>query len=108
MKTIKIETETRPVAEWLPKEDSDEVVYLTRQGRTRFILVPLDEGDEEVLAVQKNARLMAYISACVERARTGPAKMLGHLKAELGLDKDTGTEPLASSDGDAEEGDRTG
>ena len=84
MKTIAIETETRPVAEWLPQEDSEEVVYLTREGRTRFVLVPLDEGDEEVLAVQKNAKLMAYISDCVERARKGPTKTLAQIKAELG------------------------
>ena len=58
MNTIAIETETRPVAEWLPKEDSDEIVYLTKEGRTRFVIVPLDEGDAEAFAVQRNARLM--------------------------------------------------
>ncbi len=88
MKTIAIETETRVLAEWLPKEDSDEVVYLTRQGRARFVVVPLDEGDEEALAVQKNAKLMAYITGCVERARNGPTKSLAQIKAELNLGKD--------------------
>ena len=88
MNTIAIETETRPVADWLPKEDSDEIVYLTREGRTRFIVVPLDEGDEEVLAMQKNARLMAYIAACVERAHKGPTKTLAQIKAELDPDKE--------------------
>ena len=88
MKTIAIETEKRPVAEWLPAEDSEEVVYLTRGGRTKFLVVPLDEGDEEVLAVQNNDRLMAYIAECVARARTGPTKSLAQVKAELGLDKD--------------------
>ena len=39
MKTIAIETEIRPLAEWLPQEDSEEVVYLTREGRARFVLV---------------------------------------------------------------------
>jgi len=76
-------TETRPLAEWLPKEDSEEVVYLTREGRPRFVVVPLDEGDEEVLAVQKNAQLMAYITECVERARNGPTKTLAQIKAEV-------------------------
>jgi hypothetical protein len=91
MKTNVIETENRPLAEWLPKEDSEEVVYLTREGRARFVVVPLDEGEEEVLAVQKNAQLMAYITACVERARHGPTKTLAQIKAELGLDnKDDG------------------
>ena len=86
MKTIAVETETRPLREWLPKEDSDEVVYLTQEGRTRYILVPLDEGDEEVLAIQKNAELMTYITECVERARKGPTKSLAQIKAEIGLD----------------------
>jgi hypothetical protein len=92
MKTIAIETETRPVVEWLPKEDSDEIVYLTRQGRTRFVVVPLDEGDEEVLAIQKNARLMAYIAACVERAHKGPTKTLAQIKAELDLKNEADAE----------------
>jgi hypothetical protein len=85
MKTIAIETENRPVAEWLQKENSNEVIYLTREGRTRFVVVALDEGDEEVLAVQKNARLMAYIGKCVERWRNGPTKTLAQIMAELDL-----------------------
>jgi hypothetical protein len=88
MNTIAIETETRPVAEWLPKEDSDEIVYLTREGRTRFVVVPLDEGDEEALAVQRNARLMAYIAECVGRAHKGPTETLAQIRAELDLDKE--------------------
>jgi hypothetical protein len=96
MKTIAIETETRPVAEWLPKDD-DEVVYLTREGRTRFVVVPLDEGDEEVLAIRKNARLMAYIAECVERGRKGPTKTLAQIKVELGLNHDAGTASPSSS-----------
>jgi hypothetical protein len=40
MRTIPIEKETRPIAEWLPQEDSDEVVYLTREGRARFCRGP--------------------------------------------------------------------
>lgn len=87
MKTIAIEQETRPVAEWLPPDDSEEIVYLTRAGQTRFAVVPFDEGDEEVLAMQKNSELMAYIAGCVERARKGPTKSLEEIKAALGIDK---------------------
>lgn len=86
MKSIAIETETRRVADWVPSEDSEEIVYLTRDGRPRFILVPLDEGDEEVLAIQKNEKLMAYIDQCVERAQSGSRKTLAQVKAELGID----------------------
>jgi hypothetical protein len=83
MKTVAIETENRPLAEWLPQQDAEEVVYLTLGGRTRFVIVPLDEGDEEVLAIRKNERLMAYIASCVERARKGPTKSLAEIKAML-------------------------
>ena len=72
MKTIAIETETRPLAEWLPLDDSEEVVYLMKGGRAKFVIVPLDEGDGEVLAMQKNDRFMAHLAECVERARQGP------------------------------------
>lgn len=85
MKTVAIETETRPLAEWLPKGESNDIIHLTQGGRTKFLLVPLDEGDEEVLAIQKNEKLMAYIGACVERGRKGPTKSLAQIKAELGL-----------------------
>ncbi len=88
MKTIAIETENRPLAEWLPRGDSEEVVYLTQGGRARFVVVPLDEGDEEVLAMRENERFMAYLAECVERARKGPTKSLAQIKAELGLGKD--------------------
>jgi hypothetical protein len=100
MKSIAIETETRPVAEWLPKEDSDEIVYLTREGRTRYAIVPLDEGDEEVLAVQKNTKLMAYISGCVERASKGPTKSLAQIQAELNLDNEATSDPPPASSRD--------
>jgi hypothetical protein len=107
MKTIAIETETRPVVEWLPKEDSDEVVYLTREGRTRYVVVPLDEGDEEVLAMQKNAKLMAYIAESVERARKGPTKTLAQIKAELDLDNEASADPPPPACADTPGNDRT-
>jgi len=87
MKTINIESESRPLTEWLPQEGSEELVYLTRAGRTRYVVVPLDEGDEEVLAIQKNSKLMAHLAECVERASQGPTKTLAQIKVDLGLAK---------------------
>jgi hypothetical protein len=86
MKEVAIETEMRPLADWLPRDDSEEVIYLTRGGQTKFVVVPLDEGDAEILAMQKNDRLMAHIAECVERARKGPTKSLAQIKAELKID----------------------
>jgi hypothetical protein len=55
--------------------------------------VPLDEGDAEVLAIQKNAELMAYIVECVERGRKGPTKSLAQIKSEIGLDYEMCVDP---------------
>jgi hypothetical protein len=85
MNTIDLDKETRPPGDWLPREGSEELVYLARGGRPRFVIVPLDEGDEEALAIRKNTKLMAYISECVERARKGPTKTLAQIRAEFGL-----------------------
>jgi len=85
MKAIHIESENRPLNEWLPHEGSEDLVYLMRAGRARYVVVPLDEGDEESLAIQKNAQLMAHLAKCVESARQGPTKTLAQIKAELSL-----------------------
>lgn len=90
MKTVEIENERRPLTEWLPSDDSEEVIYLTRAGRARFVLVPLDEGDEEVLAVRNNKKLMAAIESFVERGQKGPRKSLNQIRAQLGAEKDDG------------------
>jgi hypothetical protein len=86
LKEIVIETEARPLADWLPLEESDEVVYLTRDGRIKFVVVPIDEGDAEILAMRKNDRLMAHVAESVERARKGQSKSLAQIKAQLKID----------------------
>jgi hypothetical protein len=48
----------------------------------------LDVGEEEVRAIQKNERLMAYIAECARRARQGPTKSLAQVRSELGLNND--------------------
>ena len=100
MKTISIETEDRPVKKWLPKrKNSRDVIYLTQNGRPTIAIVPLDEGDQEVLAIRKNKShlgmedyrfaggaqgvLTAYISDRLERF--GSVEREGVLKALLAL-----------------------
>lgn len=85
MTEVAIETERRPISEWLPPHNSQELVYLTKKGRKKFVVVPLDDMDEEVLAIRKNAQLMAYIDKCSERARKGPTKSLAEIKAKYGI-----------------------
>jgi hypothetical protein len=48
----------------------------------------MDEGDEEIRAIQANEKLMACIAECVQRARQGPTKSLAQIRSELGLDAD--------------------
>lgn len=86
MKTISIETEERPLKEWLPKRrNGREVIYLTRQGEAAFALVPLDEGDREVLAMRKNKKLMAHLASLTRRALREPRKTLAEIKNKYGL-----------------------
>ena len=85
MSEVAIETEKRPIEEWLPSEDSGEIIYLTKGGRKRFVVVPFDDMDEEILAMRKNAPLMAYIDECFKRARKGPTKSLAEIKAKFGI-----------------------
>jgi hypothetical protein len=86
VKTIPIETEERPLKEWLPKrKNGGEVIYLTRQGEAAFAIVPLDDGDREVLAIRKNKELMAHLAGLTRRALTGPRKTLAEIKNKYGL-----------------------
>ncbi len=85
MTEVAIETERRPLAQWLPRQNSQELIYLTKKGRKRFVVVPLDEMDEEVLAMRQNTALMAHIDNLFERARNGPTKSLEEIKAKYGI-----------------------
>ena len=49
---------------------------------------PVDEMDEEVLAIRNNPELLCYLDECFRRARTEPRTSLQDLKSELGLDTD--------------------
>ncbi|MBI3824057.1 MAG: hypothetical protein HY289_15420 [Planctomycetes bacterium] len=85
MKTIPIETERRPIKDWLPKKNRREVIYLTEDGLAAFAVVPLDEGDREVLAIRKNKKLMARIEELTRLALEGPRKSLAEVKKKYGI-----------------------
>jgi len=89
MKTLPLEKETRSLATLLSEEGGKRVIYLTKKGRLKYALVPLDEGDEEVVLMRQNKKLMAYLDECSERARNGPTKSLEEVRRELGLSKRT-------------------
>jgi hypothetical protein len=82
---LAIETETRSLSELLAGKNAKEVIYLTKKGRAKYALVPLDEGDEEALAIRRNAKLMAYLDKCEKISRKGPRKTLEEVKQKLGI-----------------------
>ena len=85
MKTLSIEHGMRALTKLLSQENGKSVVYLTRKGRPKFALVPLDEGDQEVLAMRENKKLMAYLDECSQRALQEPRKTLAEIKAQFGI-----------------------
>lgn len=87
MKTLAIENERRPLKQLLAEGNGKEVIYLTKKGRAKYALVPLDEGDEEVLAIRRNAKLMSYLDRCEERALRGPRKTLEEIEERFGLSR---------------------
>ncbi len=47
---------------------------------SRDALVPVDESDQEVLALRSNSDFMAYLDESKLRARKGPTKSLEEIK----------------------------
>lgn len=85
MKAISIETERRPIKEWLPKKSRRDVIYLTEDGEIAFALIPLDAGDREVFAMGRNRKLMARIEELTRRALEGPRKSLADIKKKYAI-----------------------
>jgi len=92
VKTFAIETENRSIAECLPPEGNDEIVFITRSGKVRFVLVPLIDMEEHAEAVQKDGRLLSYIAKWFDRARRGLLQALPATIADLAhRDKQNGS-----------------
>lgn len=82
MKKVEIENDTRPLSELLSQENGTDVIYLTRKGRAKYAIVPLDKDEQEMVNMRANGKLMAYLDGCHERARTRPRKSLEEIKAK--------------------------
>src|SRR5437763_16956177 len=83
MKTVPVESTGPKLRTLLPTIAEEEAVFLTVEGRVRFVVLPADEGDQEILAMRGNRRLMEFLDRCGERARTGPRKSLAALRQEV-------------------------
>ncbi len=82
MKTVALESTGSALRALLPRRDREEAVFLTVEGQVRFVVLPADEGDREVLAMRANRQLMQFLDHCGQRARQGPRKTLEQLRAE--------------------------
>jgi hypothetical protein len=83
MKTIAAETETRPPADWLPSDDAEGPVYLTRGGKVRFVVVPFREEVDGTLAIKEKGQRAMLVAASAEGIREGAARPLGRVDARL-------------------------
>lgn len=95
MKTLSLDANGLTLERLLQEATGEEVVFLTERGQVRFALVPADDGDEEVRAMQSNADLMEYLARCAERARQGPRKSMRQIREQFGLPSGS---PQTSSD----------
>jgi hypothetical protein len=69
MKSVPVESTGQTLRTLLPKMSKEEAVFLTVEGEVRFVVLPADEGDQEVLAMRGTRRLMEFLDRCGRRAR---------------------------------------
>jgi hypothetical protein len=91
LKTVSLDSPQFTLEGALREAADGVVVFLTTGGRTRFALVAVDEGDEEILALRSNADFMGYLDESKLRARQGPSRSLEEIRSRLS-GKDSATE----------------
>jgi hypothetical protein len=84
VKSISLESEGLTLEGVLSEAAGGEVVFLTRAGEARFVLVSADESDREVMALRADSRFLEFLAGCEARARERPRTTLGALRASLG------------------------
>lgn len=80
MKAISLDAETASLDRILAEAAGGAIVFLTRQGETRFVVAPADDFDHEVCALRANAEFMTYLALAEDRARAGPRKSLDEIR----------------------------
>ncbi len=84
MKSATLDSSRTTLSELLGAAEQNDVVFIQSNGQTRFAIVPADDSDEEILALQSNAEFMAYLADAECRASTGPRKTLQQIRESLG------------------------
>ncbi len=84
MKSAILDSSRTTMTELLGAAEQDDVVFLQSNGQTRFVIVPADDSDEEILALRSNAEFMSYLADAERRAAVGPRKTLKQIRETLG------------------------
>lgn len=85
MKSATIDASKVTLSELLGTAEQNDVVFVQKEGRTRFAVIPADESDEEILALRSSAEFMTYIADAERRATIGPRKTLQQVRESLGM-----------------------
>ena len=66
---------------------SGAIVLVTEHGQARFALMPLNDGDDEIIRMRSNSALMAFLDECARRAAQGPRKTLDEIRRNVGAER---------------------
>ena len=81
MKLATLATEKLTVPRLLATAARDKAVFLTVRDNVRYVLLPADDGDQEVCALQNNAEFMALLR---QLSQNDAVISLEDLRQELG------------------------
>jgi hypothetical protein len=85
MKTLALDSGGLTLEQLLREAVGNSVVFLTDKGKTRYALVPADDFDQEISALQQNPEFMAYLTELEKDARNKPCKTIEAVRKEFGL-----------------------
>jgi len=81
MKTIEISRESAAVNELLDQAQEEDVLVRSPDGK-EYMLMAIDEFDEEIIRTRKNQKLMAFLDERAKQTKTVP---MSEVKRRLGL-----------------------
>ena len=65
----------------LAEGNRKKAVFLTSNRKVRFVLMPADDGDLEVCALENSPEFLAYLKGAVKRAKKGKRTPLREVRA---------------------------
>lgn len=80
MKSATLDASQVTLSELLGTAEQNDVVFVQKEGHTRFAVIAADESDEEILALRSSAEFMTYLADAERRAAAGPRKTLQEIR----------------------------